>query len=48
MRSASPEIDFIPSAVLERLRLHPEVTSRLHPQDRVGTYGCTLLADVIP
>lgn len=48
MRSASPEIDFIPSAILDRLRLHPEITSHLHPQDRVGTYGCTLLADVIP
>jgi len=46
MRSASPEIDFIPAAVRDRLRFFPEVTDRLHPQDRVGTYGSTLLAEV--
>ena len=47
MRSASPEIDFIPAPARERLRLFPEWTSRLHQQDRVGTYGCTLLAEVL-
>lgn len=47
MRSASPEIDFIPPATRERLRFFPEVTERLHRQDRVGTYGSTLLAEVL-
>lgn len=47
MRSASPVIDFIPAMIRERLRLNQELADRLHPQDRVGTYGCTLLADVI-
>jgi len=47
MRSASPEIDFIPEPVRERLRFFPELTARLHQQDRVGTYGCTLLAEVL-
>lgn len=46
MRSASPEIDFIPAAARDRLRFFPELTNRLHAQDRVGTYGSTLLAEV--
>ncbi|MFN7919679.1 MAG: BtaA family protein [Bryobacteraceae bacterium] len=46
MRSASQEIDFIPHEVLRRLRFFPELTSRLHSQDRVGTYGSTMLAEV--
>lgn len=46
MRSASPEIDFIPDFALERLRLNRPVADALHLKDRVGTYGCTLLADV--
>lgn len=47
MRSASPVIDFIPDFALERLRLNAPLAEALHLQDRVGTYGCTLLADVI-
>ena len=47
LRSAGPEIDFIPVAALERLRLFPEVAGRMHQLDRVGTYGSTLLAEVI-
>lgn len=47
MRSASPVIDFIPDFALERLRLNAPLAEALHQQDRVGTYGCTLLADVI-
>ncbi len=47
MRSASPEIDFIPSAVRDQLRFFPELTARLHLLDRVGTYGSTLLAEVL-
>lgn len=46
MRSASAEIDFIPVEARERLRFFPELTHRLHQQDRVGTYGSTLLAEV--
>ena len=46
MRSASVQIDFLPPDILGRIRLHPEITDRLHPLDRVGTYGSTLLAEV--
>jgi S-adenosylmethionine-diacylglycerol 3-amino-3-carboxypropyl transferase len=46
MRSASSEIDFIPAPVRERLKFFPELANRLHAQDRVGTYGCTVLAEV--
>lgn len=47
MRSASPEIDFIPTAARDQLLFFPELTARLHLQDRVGTYGSTLLAEVL-
>ena len=47
MRSASVQIDFLPPDILGRIRLHPEITDRLHPLDRVGTYGSTLLAEVL-
>lgn len=47
MRSAGPEIDFIPRKARERLRLFPETAARMHALDRVGTYGSTLLAEVI-
>lgn len=47
MRSAGVRIDFIPSVVQHRLRLMPEVADALHPLDRVGTYGCTVLAEVV-
>lgn len=47
MRSASPEIDFIPTFARERLELvDEERTAVLHQLDRVGTYGCTLYARV--
>lgn len=46
MRSASPVIDFIPEFALERLKVDTELADRLHPLDRVGTYGRTLLAHV--
>lgn len=46
MRSASPEIDFIPGAVRGKLRFFRELADSLHSQDRVGTYGSTLLAEV--
>lgn len=47
MRSASPDLSFIPSEVLGRLAFQPERTSKLHLLDRVGTYGSTHLAEVI-
>jgi len=46
MRSASPVIDFIPAFALERLKLDTTLADHLHPLDRVGTYGRTLLAHV--
>lgn len=46
MRSAAQRIAFLPAFATARLKLFPEVTDRLHTQDRVGTYGCTLLAEV--
>jgi S-adenosylmethionine-diacylglycerol 3-amino-3-carboxypropyl transferase len=46
MRSASPEVDFIPTPVRDRLKFFPELTDCLHLQDRAGTYGCTVLAEV--
>ncbi len=47
MRSASPRIDFIPPFAMARLRLDQPLADAMHRQDRVGTYGCTLLADVL-
>ncbi len=48
MRSAGPEINFIPEFARKRLLLNPLMAARLHSQDRVGTYGCTLLAHIMP
>ncbi len=48
MRSASPQIDFIPPEILQRLQLDTAQAEQHHPLDRVGTYGCTLLAHVLP
>ena len=46
-QAPSPEIDFIPEPVRDRLRFFSELTGCLHLQDRVGTYGSTLLAEVL-
>jgi S-adenosylmethionine-diacylglycerol 3-amino-3-carboxypropyl transferase len=46
MRSASPVIHFIPEFAMKRLELDAPLVDLLHPQDRVGTYGCTLFAQV--
>lgn len=48
MRSAGLEVDFIPADIRARLRFQPELTTRLHPLDRVGTYGSTHFAEVLP
>lgn len=47
MRSAAPSIDFIPEPIAERLRFFPDIAARMHGLDRVGTYGSTLLAEVV-
>jgi S-adenosylmethionine-diacylglycerol 3-amino-3-carboxypropyl transferase len=47
MRSASPSIDYIPGFALERLRFDTQLADSLHQKDRVGTYGSTLLAEVV-
>ncbi|KAB2641072.1 MAG: BtaA family protein [Verrucomicrobia bacterium] len=48
MRSASPEIHFIPEFARRRLHLDCHTATSLHAQDRVGTYGSTLLAHITP
>ena len=48
MRSASPVIDFIPEFARQRLQLNDALATRTHAEDRVGTYGCTLLAHITP
>ena len=47
LRSAGLNLSFIPNNVLERLRFYPDVTTPLHQQDRVGTYGSLHFAEVI-
>lgn len=46
MRSASPELDFLPASACPHLRFHPQLTEALHRADRVGTYGSLHLAEV--
>lgn len=47
MRSAGLTVGFIPEDIRKMLRFHPAVTTELHKQDRVGTYGSTHLAEVL-
>ena len=47
LRSASPELDFLPQAVRQRLRFHPALTLPLHNLDRVGTYASVHLAEIM-
>jgi S-adenosylmethionine-diacylglycerol 3-amino-3-carboxypropyl transferase len=46
LRSAGPDLRFLPEMVTCRLRFFPELTQPLHAQDRVGTYGSLHLAEV--
>lgn len=46
MRSASTEVNFIPSSVQKSLQFFPDLTLPLHQLDRVGTYGSLHLAEV--
>ncbi len=47
LRSAGLTTDFVPESIRERLQFYPTLTSELHQQDRVGTYGSTHLAEVL-
>lgn len=47
LRSASPELNFLPDMVKSAVQFFPELTSALHSQDRVGTYGSLHLAEVL-
>ena len=47
MRSAIADINFLPEVAKSSLKFFPEITNNLHKQDRVGTYGSILLAEVI-
>jgi S-adenosylmethionine-diacylglycerol 3-amino-3-carboxypropyl transferase len=46
LRSAGPDLSFLPEAVRARLRFFPELTQPLHLLDRVGTYGSLHLAEI--
>ena len=47
MRSAGLDLGFLPAFARKSLRLFPDLTSALHLQDRVGTYGSTHLAEIV-
>jgi S-adenosylmethionine-diacylglycerol 3-amino-3-carboxypropyl transferase len=47
LRSAGPDLSFLPDSVTGRLRFFPELTRPLHQVDRVGTYGSLHLAEVV-
>jgi S-adenosylmethionine-diacylglycerol 3-amino-3-carboxypropyl transferase len=47
MRSAGSNAAFLPSLATKALHFFPQLTDSLHPQDRVGTYGSTHLAEVL-
>jgi S-adenosylmethionine-diacylglycerol 3-amino-3-carboxypropyl transferase len=47
LRTAGPDLDFIPEAIQARLRFFPQLTARLHATDRVGTYGSLHFAEVL-
>jgi S-adenosylmethionine-diacylglycerol 3-amino-3-carboxypropyl transferase len=46
LRSASLQVNFIPSFVLPHIEIEHEFANSIHQKDRVGTYGCTFLAIV--
>ena len=46
LRSAGPDLSFLPETVTAGLRFFPELTQPLHRVDRVGTYGSLHLAEV--
>ena len=48
MRSAGLDLSFVPEEIRGRLAFQPERTEALHRLDRVGTYGSTHFAEVLP
>lgn len=46
MRSASPELDFLPPLAREALCFRPDLSEPLHKTDRVGTYASLHFAEV--
>lgn len=44
--SAGKSCEYLPDFIYDRLDFKKEETGRLHPKDRVGTYGSTYLAEV--
>lgn len=46
-RSAGKQCTFLPDFVFDHVHFKTDKTERLHPEDRVGTYGSTYLAEVI-
>jgi S-adenosylmethionine-diacylglycerol 3-amino-3-carboxypropyl transferase len=47
MRSAAADVSFIPEVIRSCLQFFPELTERLHWQDRVGTYASMHFAEVL-
>ncbi len=47
MRTAGLDVSFVPDAIRKQLCFQPELTEKLHFQDRVGTYGSQHLAVVL-
>lgn len=47
MRTAGFDVDFLPENARKSVRFHPEIADAQHVLDRVGTYGRTVLAEVI-
>ena len=47
LRSAGPDLSYLPPSITAQLRFFPELTRPLHQVDRVGTYGSLHLAEVV-
>jgi S-adenosylmethionine-diacylglycerol 3-amino-3-carboxypropyl transferase len=47
LRSAGPDLSFLPETIMAKLLFSPELTQPLHRCDRVGTYGSLHLAEVL-
>jgi len=46
-RSAGTQCNYLPEFIHDHVEFNKDKTDRLHPKDRVGTYGSTYLAEVI-
>ncbi|MBL9119042.1 MAG: BtaA family protein [Phycisphaerae bacterium] len=47
LRSAAPDLSFVPKDIAKRLRWDTATAARLHPIDRVGTYGSMHVGEVL-